>query len=122
MDMKPHSSESQLTRFVGLLTIALGVGMLIPRNVPGLYALVVASGAQAAYVTMTIGVGVGLASVSYLPYWRARVTMHILGAVVWAIILSRFYAASLWGAVIQSCVILHMLCMCGFRLYRAHRQ
>lgn len=114
------SATSLVERFIGGLTIALGLGAMIPRKGYGLYALLEAEGDRGIWALSMLAVGTWLIIGSYMHHMPImRITILTAGVVFWIAILDKFITANLWGAAIQACVIIVFGIDAGIRLFYA---
>lgn len=99
--------EATVERFIGALTMALGVGALIPRNGFGLYAMLEENGTRGWWSMLLLTAGCWLIATSYLDK-RSRLRLFVFSAVTlfWLAIVYQFMNAHMWGAALQGAVIL----------------
>lgn len=112
------SRESDIDRIIAWLTIALGLGVLIPRAGFGLYALLEAEGMRLVWAIMLLGSGLVLVAISTLPWRRTRIFMLSMITVVWILLAAKFAQADLWGATAQAAVVIWFSTNTALRLLR----
>lgn len=112
------SRESTVERFIGALTMALGVGALVPRAGFGLYALLELNGQRTLWSLLMLTVGCWIIAASYLQAMpRLRIFILTIGLLFWGALILKFVSASLWGAAIQGAVIVAFTFDTIIRLY-----
>jgi hypothetical protein len=109
--------EATVERFIGALTMALGVGAMIPRAGFGLYAVLEASGERALWSLLMLNLGALVIVVSYLQRPHLRMLMHVIAIVLWTVIGAKFVNAHLWGAALQAAVVVTFSAASARRLY-----
>ncbi len=98
--------DCDVDRLIGWLTIALGIGVLIPRAGFGLYALLESQGTRLPWAGMLLSSGTVLAMTAGFPWRKVRCTLLVLVTIVWGLLGWNFYESALWGATAQAAVIM----------------
>lgn len=107
MMFQAPTTAASVERFIGGLTIALGLGALIPRAGYGLYAMLEAEGTRGAWAMLMLTVGVWLICASYVTRMPGlRLSILAGGIIFWAILAYKFFASQLWGASLQAMVVI----------------
>lgn len=110
------SQFASVERMIGGLTMALGLGAMIPRPGLGLYALLESEGVRFFWSASMINFGFLLIACSYLPMPRLRVVMHLVACILWGGLLYKFTTVGLWGAALQACVVITFALSSAYRL------
>ena len=118
MPLSSNSRESAIERLLGWLTIALGIGMLIPRPGLGLYSILQASGDRILWSAAMNFFGVALIVASYFPTRVVRVALLFGSMLFWSMLALRFIDANLWGATLQAFVVILFSNSVAWRLWR----
>lgn len=101
------STAASVERFIGGLTIALGLGAMIPRAGFGLYAMLEAEGTRGIWAMSMLTIGVWIICTSYVERMPAFRLLVLGGTIAFWIALGlKFLAAQLWGAALQALVVM----------------
>lgn len=114
--LRSTGRAATIERFIGWLTVALGVGAMVPRNGMGLYALLEAEGIRALFSVMLINVGCLAVAFSYIPLRSLRVFLQVVVALLWGWLIYKFVNAQLWGAAFQGCVVVSFAISSAIRI------
>jgi hypothetical protein len=118
MPLSPDSRDSSIERLIGWLTIALGVGMLIPRPGLGLYSVLEQTGTRAYWAAAMNVIGLWLVIASFYAAPIVRILLLVTATVCWVMLAFRFIDGQLWGATFQACVVIFFCNSTGWRLWR----
>lgn len=101
------SRESSVERLIGGLTMALGIGALIPRPGLGLYSLLEQSGERGIWAMAMLTVGCWAVAASYLNIRSVfRIVVQVGVVCFWFALTWKFIGAQLWGAALQGGVVI----------------
>ena len=116
--LKYDSPEASVERFIGALTMALGIGGLVPRPGLGLYSLLEHTGARGLISIGMLNLGTLAIIISFFEVRSMRLVTVAALFSFWMFLIDLFISAGLWGAACQAVVVILFCINCFYLLVR----